>query len=85
VTTAIPLALQAIFSLLYVIAIYVEPKSDFIKQCETWRASDSNVVNQCTNKMQEFKGIIVLIVAVSLGLHACEFWIIFTSNLYLRV
>ena len=57
--------------MLYVVAIYVEPKSDFIQQCEAG-LTDPNVVDTCTNKIQEVKGITVLIVGVSFLVHACE-------------
>lgn len=69
--TTLLLALQIIFSLVYVIAIYAEPRIDFIQQCEGG-LTDPNTVNTCTNKIQEVKGITVFIVCVSLLVHACE-------------
>jgi hypothetical protein len=42
-------------------------------------------VDMCTNKIQEVKGITVLIIAVSLVLHACQSHISFSAKLYLCV
>ena len=71
-STMFLMALQAIFSLLYVIALYLEPKNDFIRQCEAGLRGS----NTCTNKIQEVKGITVLIVGLSLLVHACEFHLV---------
>jgi len=70
-TIAWLLAVQTVFSLLYIIMIYVEPKSDFIKQCENG-STNSNIVNTCTNQIQEVRGITVGIVILGLLVQAYE-------------
>src|SRR6202020_1501424 len=55
-TIAWLLGIQVVSSVLYIIMIYVEPKSDFIKQCENG-STNSSVVNTCTNEIQEVRGI----------------------------
>jgi len=69
------LGVQIISSVLYIIAIFVEPKSEFIKQCEAGR-TDSTIVDTCTNKIQEVKGITVAIIVVALLLHAYELHVV---------
>jgi len=69
------LGIQLLFSVLYIIAIYVEPKSDFIKQCENG-STDANIVDTCTNKIQEVRGITVAIVVVALLLHCYELHVV---------
>jgi len=74
-TIAFLLGIQTLISILYIVAIYVEPKSDFIKQCEAG-STNSNVVDVCTNKIQEVKGITVGIIVVALLLHAYEVYVV---------
>jgi Na+-transporting methylmalonyl-CoA/oxaloacetate decarboxylase gamma subunit len=68
------LGIQIVLSVLYIIAILVEPKSEFIKQCENG-STDANVVDTCTNKITEVKAITVGIIVVALLLHSCEYLI----------
>lgn len=70
-TLAFLLGMQFVFSVLYVVAIFVEPKSEFIKQCEAGK-TDSNIVDVCTNKINEVRIITIVIVIVGLLLHAYE-------------
>jgi Na+-transporting methylmalonyl-CoA/oxaloacetate decarboxylase gamma subunit len=79
-TIAWLLGVQIVFSVLYIIAIYVEPKSEFIKQCENG-STDSKIIDTCTNKIQEVRGISVAVIVVALLLHACECLIPFTRHL----
>ena len=65
------LGIQFVFSVLYIVAILVEPKSEFIKQCEQGN-TDSNVTDVCTNKIQEVKIITIAIIVVGLLLHSCK-------------
>lgn len=74
-TIAWLLGVQIIFSILYVVVIYAEPKSEFIKQCENG-STDSRIVDACTNKIQEVKGITVAIVVVALLLYAYEVYVV---------
>ena len=80
-TVAWLVGLQLVFSVIFIIAIYVEPKSDFIKQCENG-STDSNIVDTCTNKIQEVRGITTAIVAVALLLHCCTCRIPFIRPIY---
>jgi hypothetical protein len=73
-----------LFSVLYIIAIYVEPKSDFIKQCENG-STDAKVIDTCTNKIQEVRGVTVAIVIVALLLHCCMYRIPFIRPIYLKI
>lgn len=74
-TIAVLLGIQFGISLLYIIMIFVEPKSDFIKQCEGG-STNSNIVNTCTNKISEVKGITVGIISAALLLHAYEVYVV---------
>jgi len=74
-TIAWLLGIQVVSSVLYIIMIYVEPKSDFIKQCENG-STNSSVVNTCTNEIQEVRGITVGIVVLGLLVHAYEVYVV---------
>jgi len=69
------LVIQTVISVLYIVAIYVEPKSAFIKQCENG-STDPNVVNFCTNRIQQIKGISVGIIVAALLLQAYELYVV---------
>jgi len=73
--TAWLLGIQLLFSVLCIIAIYIEPKEDFIKQC-VHSSTDANVIDTCTNKIQEVRGIIVAIMVVALLLHCYELHVV---------
>ena len=66
------LGIQLITSTLYILAIFLEPKSDFIKACENGSAN-LNVADECTNHIALAKGVFVGVIVVALLLHACEF------------
>jgi len=69
------LGVQIILSILYIVAILLEPKSEFIKQCENG-STDSKVVDTCTNKITEVKGITIGIIVVALLLHSYEVYVV---------
>jgi len=69
------LGVQLITSTLYIIAIFVEPKSDFIKACENGSA-DARVVDACTNRVGLAKGVFVGVIVVALLLHMYELYVV---------
>jgi len=69
------LGIQFVFSVLYIVAILVEPKSEFIKQCEQGN-TNSNITDVCTNKIEEVKIITIAIIVVGLLLHSYEVYVV---------
>jgi len=74
-TLAFLFGIQLVSSVLYIVAIFVEPKSEFIKQCEAGK-TDSNIVDVCTNRIKEVKIITIVIVIIGLLLHAYEIHVV---------
>ncbi|KAF7979204.1 hypothetical protein HWV62_43140 [Athelia sp. TMB] len=74
-TIAWLLGVQIIWGIIGIVALWVEPKTDFIQQCENGK-TDQNTINICTSHIKETKGIATGLVVLVILLHAYQLHVV---------